>query len=285
MRYQLNDNFLWEPWHKKLEKEIVELLESRHAKKDEDQIHEIDNYNFDEISAEKFFHEYVKLGRPVIIRKVPTKANKLWTAEYIKNKVGGNYSTVMRCGWNLKTLSISQYLNSKLEPNATSCYLDNNSNIFLDHPALEAELELERFSPYASNKPTVAGKVPPGYLLSQLFMGIFPSLGVQFHCANYNNLFFMVQGRKRWTFVDPAHSFFLYPTFPRLMRNSISRLTWNAVHAENSKELIAKHYPLYRYAPKYQFVLEPGDMLYNPSWNWHMVENLDDESIGVATRW
>ena len=28
-----------------------------------------------------------------------------------------------------------------------------------------------------------------------------------------------------------------------------------------------------------------GDLLINPPWNWHMVENMDEESIGIATRW
>ena len=31
-------------------------------------------------------------------------------------------------------------------------------------------------------------------------------------------------------------------------------------------------------------ILEEGDVLFNPSWQWHCVENLSDYSIGVANR-
>jgi hypothetical protein len=31
--------------------------------------------------------------------------------------------------------------------------------------------------------------------------------------------------------------------------------------------------------------LEPGDVLFNPTWNWHNVENLSEESVAVSSRW
>jgi len=95
----------------------------------------------------------------------------------------------------------------------------------------------------------------------------------------------MVEGKKTWTFVDPSNSFLIYPFFNTLMKDSKSWLTWVVTHSENSQNLIAEHFPLYRYVPKYVFTLEPGDLLINPPWNWHMVENSGEESIGIATRW
>ena len=284
MRFHMKDNFLWEDWHNEISKKVVADLESRKVKKDNETIFSIPHFNFDEITPQKFFNDYVKLGRPAIIHNVPTRAMKYWNFDYISKAVG-NYTTEMRCSPEILTKTVDEYLNSKLDPNATICYLDNNANIFLDNPHLEADLEIEKFSPYAMNRVTPEGKKPFGYFFSQMFLGIFPDLGVTYHCANYGNLFFMIKGRKKWTFVDSAHSFFLYPTFPSVMRNSISRITWHALHVENSSRIINEHYPLFRYAPKYEYVLQPGDMLYNPAWNWHLVENLDDESIGVATRW
>mmetsp|Transcript_6092 Transcript_6092/g.11642 ORF Transcript_6092/g.11642 Transcript_6092/m.11642 type:complete len:117 (-) Transcript_6092:168-518(-) len=32
-------------------------------------------------------------------------------------------------------------------------------------------------------------------------------------------------------------------------------------------------------------VLEPGDVLFNPPWQWHMIDNLEATSIGVASRY
>ena len=126
---------------------------------------------------------------------------------------------------------------------------------------------------------------PAGYLFSQMFLGVYPTLGAQFHCANFNNLFFMIHGRKKWTFVDSSNAWFVYPMFNHLMRFVASAVTWEATHHPNKDEIIAKRIPLFRYAPKYEFTLEPGDLLLNPAWNWHMVENIDDESIGIASRW
>ena len=284
MRVHLKDNFLWEDWHNSISDEIVAALEARNAKKDDETVFTIPNFDYNEITPEKFFNDYVKLGRPAIIHNVPTPAMKYWDADYISKRVG-NYSTDMRCGPKILTKTVDEYLHSKSDPNATVCYLDNNANIFQDNPDLEADLEIERFSTYAMNKATPPGQKPGGYFYSQMFLSIFPASGVTYHCANYGNLFFMVKGRKKWTFVDSAHSFFLYPTFPTVMRNSISRITWHTLHNEKGTEALNKHFPLFRYAPKYVYTLQPGDMLYNPAWNWHLVENLDDESIGVASRW
>mmetsp|Transcript_2710 Transcript_2710/g.3722 ORF Transcript_2710/g.3722 Transcript_2710/m.3722 type:complete len:469 (+) Transcript_2710:29-1435(+) len=285
MRYVMSDNFLWEDWHTKLSDDIIALLESRGAKKDDQQIYAIPNFDYNEIAPLEFFEKFVKLGRPAIIHNFPTTAMKLWTPDYIASKMKPNYTTGMRCGGRIYPKVITEYVQSKSDPNATVCYIDNNVNVFTDHPELEAELEIDKFSAYALNTITPKGTKVNGYFFSQLFMGVFPSLGATYHCANYNNLFFMIKGRKKWTFVDSSHSFFLYPTFPSVMRTTFSRLNWYMLHNEHSKEMIMKYYPLLRYAPKYEYILQPGDVLFNPSWNWHMVENLDDESIGVASRW
>lgn len=274
---------MWEDWHNQLSDEIIADLERRGAKKDGEQDAEIPNFDFNEIEPSTFYHNYVKMGRAAIVRNVPIKAMK-WTPEIITQKVG-NFSTSLRCGPVNINMTVAEYVASAKDPKATKCYLDNNADIFTAFPELEKELEMWRFSGYALNTQTPEGQKPAGFYFGQLFMGLFPALGVTYHCANYNNLFFQIYGRKTWTFVDPSNSWFVYPTFRSMMRDSISRITWHATHAENSAEIIAKHFPLFRYAPKYKFTLEPGDMLVNPPWNWHMVENVDTESIGVATRW
>jgi Cupin-like domain len=42
--------------------------------------------------------------------------------------------------------------------------------------------------------------------------------------------------------------------------------------------------PLYRYVDRYETVLEPGDVLWNPPFVWHGVVNLT-ESIAVSLWW
>jgi len=36
--------------------------------------------------------------------------------------------------------------------------------------------------------------------------------------------------------------------------------------------------------PRFEVVLEPGDLLYNAPWWWHEVDNLDDFTVGCAVR-
>jgi hypothetical protein len=284
MRYHTNDNWLWEEWHDSIIKDAVALLESRNAKKDDEQIVTIPHFDYNEITPKKFYNDFVRMGRPAIIRNFPIKAMK-WTPELINEKVG-NYSSQMRCtGALLKHMTISEYMASRFEPNATVCYLEQGTDVLGENPHLSDDLEIEKFSEYAMNKKTPPGGKAPGFIFSQLFFGLFPSLGITYHCANYNNFFLMMHGRKKWWFVHPAHSFFMYPQFLDVMRSSASRISWKALHAENSSAIIDKYFQLFRYVPKYQFVMERGDILFNPAWNWHMVENLGEESIGVATRW
>jgi hypothetical protein len=90
-----------------LSNEIIEKLEARGVKKDEDQIFEIPNFAYDEISPETFFNNYVKLGRPAIIRGFPTKSLS-WSPQYISDKIG-NYSTVFRCGPIIKNMTVTGF--------------------------------------------------------------------------------------------------------------------------------------------------------------------------------
>jgi hypothetical protein len=57
----------------------------------------------------------------------------------------------------------------------------------------------------------VEGTFPKGYLFSQIFMSVHEATGALYHAANFNNLFYMIQGKKKWTFVDPSNSFLMYP--------------------------------------------------------------------------
>lgn len=121
------------------------------------------------------------------------------------------------------------------------------------------------------------------YMTAQIFMSSKRAgTGTSYHCANFNNLFFMIQGRKKWTFVDPNYEFLMYPMFNAKSMDVASFLTTVAL---SNATTMQDSFPLYQLAPKMTITLQPGDILMNPPWNWHMVENLDGDSIGVATRW
>lgn len=87
------------------------------------------------------------------------------------------------------------------------------------------------------------------------------SAGTSYHCANFNNLFFQIQGRKRWTFVDSRYNALMYPMFNPKSMDVASFLTSIAI---NDTEIMTRYFPLYKFAPKMVATLEPGDVLFNP---------------------
>lgn len=87
------------------------------------------------------------------------------------------------------------------------------------------------------------------------------SAGTSYHCANFNNLFFQIQGRKKWTFVDSRYNALMYPMFNPKSMDVASFLTTIAI---NNTEIMSRYFPLYKFAPKMVATLEPGDVLFNP---------------------
>jgi hypothetical protein len=158
-------------------------------------------------------------------------------------------------------------LRDLLRGNAGDPYVANCEQLLVRHPELLDDLALEAYRPWTGGRPYCA----------QLFLGSRRSLGLYFHCANNFNAFTMLHGRKRWTFVHPAFSYWMYPIVSRHSAYVASII--HHVEAPPGAD------DLFRYCPRYEVVLEPGDVLLNPPWWWHQVENLDDETVGCASRW
>ena len=153
-----------------------------------------------------------------------------------------------------------------------SLYIRSLSDIFDKHKELVDDVGFLDFKGYMKGN----------YMTSQIFIGASrKGSGTSYHCANFNNLFFQIEGRKRWTFVDPQYSFLMYPMFNSKAMDVASFLTMIALA---DRKMMEDHFPLYKFAPKATAILEPGDVLMNPQFNWHMIENLDENSIGVASR-
>jgi len=291
-RFHMRDNFLWEEWLDSIHADIVEDFEARGVPKDDNAVHEIPTYEWGSIDGPTFYAKHVRMGRPGIIRNVPLKAMS-WTPKELARRAG-DFVADNRClDGSVKTRSLAEYVADTREDveDKDRCYFDNNQKVFVAHPELEEDLEMWRFAEYM--QPGVAplpanattGPRPSMYMFSQLFMTVRNGLGALYHAANYNNLFLMMHGEKKWTFVDPSNSFLCYPLLNSLMRDSKSFVNWHVTHNPNSTEMIKDMFPLFRYAPKYVFTLRKGDVMLNPPWNWHMVDNPGKESIGVATRW
>jgi hypothetical protein len=56
-------------------------------------------------------------------------------------------------------------------------------------------------------------------------------------------------------------------------------------YPEPPPEAMESDYPLWKYCPRFEVVLKPGDVLYNPPWYWHRIRNESSPTIGSASRW
>lgn len=94
--------------------------------------------------------------------------------------------------------------------------------------------------------------------------------GLAWHCEPGTNWFAQVHGTKRWHFLHPKDSPLLLPT----------RESLNSVATSDMRIMEELHNRL----PLRYVDLGPGDLLYNPDWQWHHTRNAPGLSIGVPMR-
>jgi hypothetical protein len=111
----------------------------------------------------------------------------------------------------------------------------------------------------------------------QLFVGRAGTGTPLHHAANYN-MFYMIDGKKQWHFVDPYDSIMGYPL-------SIFGRAANFMFCLFPDEYNKEAFPLFEYCPVYSAVLDPGDVLFNPCYWWHAVKNVTPTTVAVASRW
>lgn len=223
----------------------------------------------------KFFEEYIKRPHPVVLKGFArnSPAVKKWSVNWVVEKFGHEKALT-------KTLMGDNIPGHVRDINTPGTYLHNCEAIFVNHPELVKDLELEKLTPLVSENGSMrlANNHPrAGPLPIQFFLGR-GGTGTGFHCANGFNWFFMVEGRKKWTFVDPRWTVL---TFPALNRGAL----YQSCAVTDPNTVLDKYKPLWRVCPRYAAELEPGDVLLNPPWWWHCIENLTKDSTAVATRW
>mmetsp|Transcript_52631 Transcript_52631/g.61440 ORF Transcript_52631/g.61440 Transcript_52631/m.61440 type:complete len:375 (-) Transcript_52631:412-1536(-) len=94
--------------------------------------------------------------------------------------------------------------------------------------------------------------------------------GTNWHCAPGNNWFIQIAGRKRWYFMDQEYSAYMQP-----QRGGLNNV-WTSAGLEMAE--------LQKYLPVKYTDIGPGDMLYNPDFEWHTIKNYEGLSIGVPLR-
>jgi len=95
---------------------------------------------------------------------------------------------------------------------------------------------------------------------------------LDWHCEPGSNWFIQVSGTKEWWFMDPKYSSYMKTNHTgvgiRVLRTSDGDLMRD----------------LHDQLPLETYTLLPGDLLYNPEWEWHTVRRDEGISIAVAMR-
>ncbi len=217
---------------------------------------------------------------PLVIRKFikDTKAVKEWCPDYFTKYSDVTLLTLKRSN-QFKNQNAYTDFTKKLDcdyltlgdsiknmrAGVGSYYVNNVTEIFQKCPELVQDLELQKIQGIdnAIN--------PETWLKINMFMG-GPGTGSSLHCAVGGNFFFNVHGRKRWILIHPKYSKYLKSTPAKDFSFAIS-----GRDMENPDGILQR-------IPKYEVILEPGDLLYVAPWWWHYVKNESDFTIACAVR-
>ena len=216
--------------------------------------------------------EFLKDPCPVIFKGAAkdSEAVKQWTPTFFGERYGDFPCWLVEDGdWDVKG-TISDATDDILAEKEVSRYIHNLTNLFNEHPDLEAQLELDRFAPLAGSR---------RHLGTHFFLG-GAKTGVPYHCANNLNIFFNIYGEKDWYFVHPKHSFWMYGMVHKTGSYGDSPIDHQKSAAEQREK-----FPLFEQVPVYSARLCPGDVLLNPPWWWHAITNVSSSIIACATRW
>ena len=150
-----------------------------------------------------------------------------------------------------------------------SDYLAFYGDVFQNDVTLIDDLEPRRIRPYLGRR--LFGQPRP-----KLFVGA-AGTSTQWHCAELQNLFVEVTGRKRWLMAAPAYT----PCFDPRISSTSQQYCHSMIDFRNPD---TERFPLYQYLQLWEVTLDRGDLLYVPPFWWHCVENLTD-TVGVALWW
>ena len=275
LRFLLKEQFWGQQWYKRVHNSIWENLQQQNLDRRQLKM-PIPTVKLGEISPQEFWHKYVKTATPVIIKggAKHTYAYQNWTPEMFGERFGDVEVRILDPSINEPIMStLKEVIDSK--GTERQLYLSFCANIFSSHPELSDEIGYLNFREYMGGNLTkviVAG--------AQLFLGVHRATGTSAHCAPGFNLFFQLRGQKKWTFVHPDYLWLMYSMLDRDFSFCASFL-----QKDYDEQYLNQYAPLQQYCPKYEAILEPGDILLNPPWLWHAIDNLTDETIAVATRW
>lgn len=256
---------------KALEQELVAALPPL-----EHDIEPIETYAAGEIDHHDLKAIFKDKVRPLVIKGYAKDhaCVQQWTPEYFKQHYG-DFKVFYTSTENLVNddgTRLADFIDGVLAGNKSRAYIENLSDIFNTFPELHRQAGLDRVRDFL-------GDFASYHRIAQLFIG-GPGTGAVFHCANELNCFLNIYGQKQWTFVHPKYSAAMYST-----NFNKGFFVGSFVKHNAPRGFLEAEYPLYNRIPKLRITLDPGDMLVNPPWWWHAVNNVTPSTIAVASRW
>eukprot|EP01038_Epipyxis_sp_PR26KG_P014314 gene14314-19198_t len=222
----------------------------------------IPEYDWVNGNPEEFYNTFVAKPHPVVLRGFMNNTSLL--SELSWDNVIRNYSNENVF---LTKKELDGFPGKLKEVDNPSVYLHNSEILFTKYPEIRKHFQYEKLEPYL--------KMKVGY--EQLFIGR-EGTGSPFHHAAVYNMFYMIDGKKKWWFIDPYDSILAYPLNFFGRAAGILFCLWPGEYNEAA-------FPLFPYCPVYSTVLNPGDVLFNPPWWWHSIKNITPTSTACATRW
>jgi len=283
----LGMKFIWTSrFLKKNESIFKELENSIHtrmmktASQENGEVYELPCIRQEEIDKVEL-SKIISSNFPVVIRGIlkDSYAVNTWSLDFLKNNYGDalvpyledrddqkQYGTPHYQKNIIKKLTLSELVDnirSGKRKHAISC-----ASIFGSHEQMLEEVNLRKIEEIFGCQ----------ILRPELFVAGTQSC-TYFHCAAGGNIFCQLHGEKKWVFVAPWHSAWIYPN----VGHNPSATSFVSPVISKKQEKDPSRYPLYNYIPKYTVHLRAGDILFNPPWWWHEVSNLS-ESIGMPLR-
>ena len=227
-----------------------------------------------DISLNEFMSEYVKKGKPVVLEGAASDWDccKKWNLDYFKDLHGDD-----------EIVMIDQELIENPYEELTLRDIINNIQqggdkyyrfypLLVRHPEHIADFDYQWLK--ARRHKWIIGEA------FQVFMG-GKGTETPIHNANAANLFVQAYGEKRWVLYH--HS--MTPVVdPDPVRNMYRNAPYTYGKPFNPFDPSYNLYRAYKYIHGYEVHLKPGDVLWNPPYSWHTVQNLTD-TIGVGYRW
>lgn len=230
----------------------------------------------EDISLEKFYNDYVKQGKPVVLSGKAKDWNcvREWSFDYFKKLHGSDEIILVdqhKMDLSHKTTSLTQIIEGIEE---------GKENYYRFYPLLQRHPEhLSDFDVGWLRKQKKKNTMVESF---QVFMGSKDSY-TPLHNSCLSNLFVQTYGKKRWRLYSNKDIAVIDPDPARnIYRHAPIRKDNNSFNAFD--ENYEKPFHLYRKLNGLETTLEPGDILYNPPHYWHTVKNID-ASIGVGYRW